>query len=81
MLCLTASMAPPWCTAAEFVPVDGLLYTDDAVLAAATFVDSRLYTGGRAVEACSPFAVTVVQLFKVVKYHDAFLDVYVFELR
>ena len=73
-------MAPPWCTAAEFVLVDGLLYTDDAVLAAAAFVDSRLYTGGRAVETGGSSAVIAVRLYKVVRFYDAFRDVYIFAL-
>ena len=51
-------MAPPWSTAADFVLVDGRLYTDDAAWAAATFVDSRLHTGGRALDAGEPFVVT-----------------------
>ena len=74
-------MAPPWSTAAEFVLVDGRLYTDDDAWAAATFVGSRLYTGGRALDAGTPSVVTGGRLFRVTKHHDAFLDVYVYELR
>ena len=72
-------MAPPWSTAAEYAYIDGRLYDDGAVYAAAAFVDERLALGGEALELSAPFPV-VVHMYRVVRRYDAFADVIAYEL-